>query len=458
MIPAVEGSEAALIPSLRQGLQLLILSGLGVLLAGRLFRKNAATSRMFAICCAIMMLGFPLTWLFPTFVLPVPMSMPLSWLPEVSVPGLVPLILFGSGAVLAMRTMILVFRQQLRYAALTSSTDPLLVGCLKATVDQERGGALPVIKLVDGGGPASGTMIVDAILLPMHASTWSESTLRAVFSHELMHIRRRDDRWLLLMRVLTDVYWWMPWLKKLERRCRESIEESCDDIASEFHTGSDQYLMGVLVVARDHLSRPRQLTITGMVASGSAHLLERVRRFSGFRFFDTEAGHVYWACVGMLVTALVAAGVKPVVLAKTKPAVSSNAYALRLSTPLTGKPTVSVSILPLSSSALLQARVDSAEIFTPLFPGLALRSGREGEVRVRFDLTADGTAVRPTVTQHMTPELDDAAVQAVRRMHFPSIHEVRVAPLVLEAVSARGLPTIDRPLEARIDFRLNRAH
>ena len=66
------------------------------------------------------MLGFPLTWLLPTFVLPIPMSTPLSWLPEVSVPGFVLLILFGSGAVFAMRTMNLAFRQQLRYAALVN--------------------------------------------------------------------------------------------------------------------------------------------------------------------------------------------------------------------------------------------------------------------------------------------------------------------------------------------------
>ena len=452
----MDGSEAGLIPSLRQGLQLMILSGVGVLLADRLFRQNAATSRVFAICCAIIMLGFPLTWLLPTFVLPIPMSTPLSWLPEVSVPGFVLLILFGSGAVFAMRTMILAFRQQLRYAALVSSTDPLLVRCLRDTVDQERGGAVPAIKLVDGGGPASGTLIAGVILLPMHASTWSESTLQAVFSHELTHIRRRDDRWLLLMRVLTEVYWWMPWLKQIERRCRESIEESCDDIASQFHPRSEQYLTGVLVVARDHLSSPRQSTITGMVASGSAHLLERVRRFSGFRFFDTEAGHVYWACVGMLVISLVAAGVKPVTLPKTEPEVASDTYKLRLSTPLTGQPTVSVSILPLSSSALLQARVDAADLFMPLFPGLALKSGNEGEVRVHFDLTADGTVVRPTVIHRIAPELDAAAIQAVRRMRFPSIHAVRVAPL-LEPASVVSRTAMDRQLEARIDFRLNRA-
>ena len=42
----MDGSEAGLIPSLRQGLQLMILSGVGVLLADRLFRQNAATIRV----------------------------------------------------------------------------------------------------------------------------------------------------------------------------------------------------------------------------------------------------------------------------------------------------------------------------------------------------------------------------------------------------------------------------
>lgn len=450
------GSEVDLIPSLRQGLQLLILSGLAALLVDRLFVHNAATSRVFAICCAILVLAFPLTWLLPTFVVPIPMTQTPSWLPDASVPGLVWVSLFGSGIVLATRTIFAVFRQQLRYARLTQSADRRLIDTLNALVERERGAAPPAVKLVAGAGPASGTLVADVILLPEHATTWSESTLQAVYNHELTHIRRRDDRWLLLMRVLTDLYWWLPWLKNLELRCRESIEESCDDIASQRHPQREEYLTGVLVVARDHLSLPGQSVLAGMVASGGGHLMRRVKRFGDFRFFDTEAGHVYWTCVGMLVIALVAAGVKPVVLAKSEREAASNTYTMRLSTPLPGQPSVELSVLPLSSSAILHARVAEADLFmVPLFPGLALNAGAEGEVVVRFDLAADGTVVRPVLTRSVVPELDGAAFRAVQRMRFPPIHAVNIPP-VLDPSSVQRSPKDDRQLEARVNFRLNR--
>ncbi len=450
------GSEADLIPSLRQIVQLLILSGLSVLLVDRLFLHNPATRRIFALGCALLVLGFPLAWLMPTLVVPVPMASPPQWLPDASVPALLMVILLVSGLLLAMQTVGAALRLQLRYANLVECSDPRLLHCLISMAGNVHGGKVPALKLVSGAGPASGTLVADVILLPMHATSWSESTLRAVFSHELTHIKRHDDQWLLVMRVLTRFYWWMPWLKNLELRASESIEESCDDLASQLHPQDECYLTGVLVVARDHVQPPRPSVFAGMLASGRGHLLHRVQRFSGCRVLETEVGSVYWSCIGMLVIVLVVAGVKPVPIAERSLAMTTSLLWLPLQTGPVAQPKVELSVVPLSADPVLRTRLAGVGSFAaPMYPGIALNEGTQGEVLLQFDLAADGTVVRPVLMNSVAPELDSAALRAVSGMRYPPLHSVS-SPSVLEQVSARSPLPVGRQMEARIRFLLNR--
>lgn len=77
--------------------------------------------------------------------------------------------------------------------------------------------------------------------------------------HELTHIQRRDDRWLLLTRTLVLSYWWMPWLIWMDRGYLRVMEESCDDAASEqigHHLTYDSALVGTVANPVVIISRP----------------------------------------------------------------------------------------------------------------------------------------------------------------------------------------------------------
>ncbi len=68
---------------------------------------------------------------------------------------------------------------------------------------------------------------------------------RAIFAHELAHLRRRDCAWNLLARIVCALVWPQPLLWLVARRLEEANEEACDAVvvvqASEVRNGRRAY-------------------------------------------------------------------------------------------------------------------------------------------------------------------------------------------------------------------------
>ena len=81
-------------------------------------------------------------------------------------------------------------------------------------------------------GPFLAGLWRPAIFLPAtYAQDFDSAALRAVLAHELGHLERRDNAWMLLGRVTCALFWPQPLLWSLSRRMAQASEEACDALA-----------------------------------------------------------------------------------------------------------------------------------------------------------------------------------------------------------------------------------
>jgi beta-lactamase regulating signal transducer with metallopeptidase domain len=69
------------------------------------------------------------------------------------------------------------------------------------------------------------------LVLPATVLHWTGADQRAVFQHELAHIRRHDLLRLIVFDLVCAFYWFNPLARTAARRAKLDIEMSCDDLA-----------------------------------------------------------------------------------------------------------------------------------------------------------------------------------------------------------------------------------
>lgn len=123
--------------------------------------------------------------------------------------------------------------------------------------------------------PAVVGVLKPSVLIPLRMmSGLSEAQLRAVFAHELAHIRRHDYLFNLIQTVVETLFFYHPAIWWLSRRIRDERESSCDDIAVEISGDAATYAE-VLLKFGEQPTPPFQL------AFHSKPLAKRIRRVLG---------------------------------------------------------------------------------------------------------------------------------------------------------------------------------
>jgi TonB family protein len=102
-----------------------------------------------------------------------------------------------------------------------------------------------------------------AVLLPSHASTWSDERIRIVLAHEFAHIRRHD--WLVQIgaEALRTMLWFNPLIWIACTRLRRASEQACDDAVLGSGVSAGQYAAHLIELARK-CRRPAAATAMSM--------------------------------------------------------------------------------------------------------------------------------------------------------------------------------------------------
>lgn len=113
--------------------------------------------------------------------------------------------------------------------------------------------------------------------------TFDANARRAIFAHELAHLRRRDCAWNLLARIVCALIWPQPLLWSVARRLEEANEEACDAAvvraASDLANGRRAYADCLVRLAEaSPANRPR-----GLVPLGGAGVMPAFRSSLGRR-------------------------------------------------------------------------------------------------------------------------------------------------------------------------------
>ena len=239
--------------SLRDVLRLGLLSGLFTLAALIAFPRNAASRRALLIAAVTSLTTLP--WLLG--VTSGVWTLEVDAIPVVTLATALPNLLLWLWLLIAVVRIGYYYmstRRELQYVAacpiITANHPQEILKPLCQALD------MPIPELRLAAAACSTSLVGPTIMLPNEWQTWDDKTLGAVLAHELIHIHRHDDRWMIVTRLLVMAYWWMPWIRLLARKYLVVMEESCDDAASEL-TGKPVNYAQALAAAAGYSYRNR---------------------------------------------------------------------------------------------------------------------------------------------------------------------------------------------------------
>jgi HEAT repeat protein/beta-lactamase regulating signal transducer with metallopeptidase domain len=120
-------------------------------------------------------------------------------------------------------------------------------GCEMAGVD----GKVRLYESADVGMPVTLGVLRPTIVLPPHATAWSEERRLTVLVHELAHVRRNDVATCLVARIACALHWLNPLVWRAARKLRDECERACDDLVLRAGMTASTYADDLLDIVRN---------------------------------------------------------------------------------------------------------------------------------------------------------------------------------------------------------------
>lgn len=117
--------------------------------------------------------------------------------------------------------------------------------------------------------------------------------LGSVLSHELAHVRRRDNAAQVFEAVLAALFWFHPALWWIERRVQEERERACDEAVIGAGRDAGAYASAILKICKFSLGRPA----AGFAGVTGGHLKKRMEGIMLRRVNTEKRGHRMYAAL-----------------------------------------------------------------------------------------------------------------------------------------------------------------
>lgn len=139
------------------------------------------------------------------------------------------------------------------------------------------------------------------LLLP--STDYTDEELDAIFRHELVHAKRRDLWYKLLLLLARAIHWFNPLVHLMARRAEQDLEISCDEAVVAGRDAAFQAGYGRAVLSAAEAGLDRSAPLTTHFKGGKAALKERLAAILG------QAGRhkgVVLVCAVVLLAAVIA--------------------------------------------------------------------------------------------------------------------------------------------------------
>ena len=318
------------------------------------------------------------------------------------------------------------------------------------------------------------------LVVPADFASWPLTARQSVIAHELVHLKRCDDRFMVGLQFLARCYLFCPWLHALYKKFVVALEEACDERAAELVGSRARYLEGLAEAAlRDggtdydrteldiaESTKPDGHTVAALIDAGHKHsFMRRLARLIGRQhFFEVQSGAL---AAGMAIGLLVFAAFTTFEFVPAQQRYALNTLNLasiggvEAQRSEVARPAVRT-IARFSSKASQQQERYSPNV---IYPGQALIDGIEGDVLVEYGIAADGSTIQPRVIDSTHPNyLNRAAVRAVEQTVYHADHNRGISGVTTarEALRAGELLAVHSNRSNKVQklflFRLNVAY
>lgn len=254
-------------------------------------------------------------------------------------------------------------------------------------------------------GPIAWSFPHPTVILNADAVNWKPGEVRLALTHELGHIRRRDDVWMLVSSLVVAFHWFNPLAWLARERLILDADHACDGYVVNSGADSTDYASFMLAVARQ-CSTIKMPMVTGAEIFSRKQLEERIMTIQNevVRSVRVRRSLVRFAWVLALAISI------PVAAARL--AGSSDS-------PDTAKhePGVQAEQYPAPDSFV---RMDEApepvSMPNPIYPDSANKVGLEGSVWVQVLVSKDGHAIDARIRKTSGHDcFDRSALEAARK-------------------------------------------
>ena len=103
----------------------------------------------------------------------------------------------------------------------------------------------------------------------------SDSQLDAIITHELWHVRRRDNLTAMVHMLVEAVFWFYPPVWGIRARLLEEREQACDEAVLESRREPLAYAEGILNVCKSYVEAP-MTCVSGVTGSDLKKRIVRI--------------------------------------------------------------------------------------------------------------------------------------------------------------------------------------
>ena len=268
-------------------------------------------------------------------------------------------------------------------------------------------GPVPVRMTGEIQGPGVCGIWHPAILVPEAVLTWNPSVRRAVFMHEVAHIRRRDTFTLLIAEMARAIYWFHPltWLAFSE--LRKECERACDDAALRIGLRPSSYAGHLLDLARTFPFEP------AIPMATTSHLESRMKAILDPRVKRNAAAPWAWLTAAAATVAMLIPLSAFSLQAQSDQSQNDKLRAERAAQESGQSPSRPIRV----GGKVIEANL--IQKVTPIYPAAAKERRSQGTVLLDVLIGKDGVpaGVEPKPSD-VDPDLTAAAVEAVRQWRY----------------------------------------